>query len=97
MSILLYSELNIHKPELYQAYMEKMGPLFAAHGITLHANDTEAVPISGQPKPDKVVIIEFRDQAHMQAFLSEPDYIAAAADREASVTERTMIFKRWEG
>lgn len=95
MSILLYSELMIHAPERYAAYMEKVGPLFLEHGVTLHANDTAPVPISGQAKPDKVVVIEFRDEAHMQSFLALPAYQAAAADRDAGITERTMIFKRY--
>lgn len=95
MPLLLFSELNINDTDKYEAYMEKVGPLFLEHGIALHANDYDPVPMSGQDKPDKVVLIEFKNAQHMQNFLALPEYIAASQDRDAGVKERTMIFKSW--
>ena len=44
---------------------------------------------------DKVVVMEFRDDAHMQHFFGLPDYQEAQIHRDKGVKMRTVKTKRF--
>jgi uncharacterized protein (DUF1330 family) len=93
MSVLIFAKLNIHNRERYNRYMEKAGPMFVEHGVKIHAAD-DAPRIMGGGHADKVVLMEFRDHDHMQGFMSNPDYVEIAKDRDAGADLTSTMFNR---
>ena len=93
MGVFIFAKLNIHNKQRYNRYMEKAGPMFVEHGVVIHAAD-DAPRIMGGGAADKVVLMEFRDPAHMQAFMSHPDYVEIAKDRDAGADLTSTMFQR---
>jgi len=94
MSLFLYAQMEINDRERYKLYMNAAGPIFMREGVKVHAADDNPKPSSPEMKVDKVVLLEFRDKAHMKAFFMLPDYIEAGKDRDASTIMKTMMFER---
>ena len=92
MSLFIFAKLNIHDRARYNLYMEKAGPMFVEHDVKIHAAD-DAPRIMGGGAADKVVLMEFRDPAHMQGFMSHPDYLEIAKDRDAGADLTSTMFK----
>lgn len=97
MSHFIYAQMQIHDRERYALYMNAATPIFIREGVKVHAADDAPRPSSPEVKVDKVVLLEFRDKAHMKDFFALPDYIKAGIDRDASTTMNTMVFERFKG
>lgn len=97
MSQFIYAQMEIHDRKRYNLYMNAATPIFIREGVKVHAADDAPRPNSADVKVDKVVLLEFRDKAHMKDFFALPDYIKAGIDRDASTTMKTMVFERFKG
>jgi uncharacterized protein (DUF1330 family) len=95
MGVFIYAQLKIHDQDRYGAYMEAATPMFIEHGVVIHAADTSP-RFNNMPEADKVVLMEFRDMAHMGGFMSNPDYLEAAKDRDAGADIVSSVFERME-
>ena len=72
-------------------------PIFIREGVKVHANDEAPVPVTPGLHVDKVVLLEFRDTAHMKEFFALPDYVEAGKYRDAATTMNIIQFKRFIG
>jgi len=97
MSIFLFAQLEIHDRETYNRYMEAATPIFIREGVKIHAADDTPKSSSPEGHPDKVVLLEFRDDAHMKSFFALPDYIEAGKARDAGAILTTVKFERFKG
>ena len=97
MSTFIFSRLQIHDRERYDAYMAAAGPIFVREGVKIHAADDAPIALTPDAQCDKAVLLEFRDDAHIQSFFTIPEYIKAAKDRDASTTMSTTKFESYEG
>lgn len=80
----------------YQKYMDAAGPIFMREGVNFIVNDADPKPMTPNISMDKVVVAEFRDEAHMQHFFGLPDYKEAVKHRDKGVKMRTVITRRFE-
>lgn len=96
MSLIIIAFLDFIDVEEYQKYMEAAGPIFVREGVKLIVNDADPKPLTEGMAMDKVVVMEFRDQAHMQHFFSLPDYRKAQEHRDKGVKMRTVMTQRFE-
>jgi len=97
MSLFLFAFFEIHDRPTYEKYMAAAKPIFMREGVNVLANDEAPIPMSPGIKADKVVLLEFRDEAHMRAFFALPDYIEAGKFRDASTTMNIIRFDRFDG
>ena len=97
MSQFIYAQMEIHDRERYNLYMNAAKPIFIREGVKVHAADDAPRPSSADEQVDKVVLLEFRDKAHMKDFFALPDYVKAGIDRDAATTMKTMMFERFSG
>ncbi|MEM7729498.1 MAG: DUF1330 domain-containing protein [Pseudomonadota bacterium] len=96
MSLIVIAFLDITDPDEYRTYTEKAGPIFMREGVKLIVNDTDPKPLTEGMEMDKVVIMEFRDQAHMQGFFGLSDYREAQVHRDKGATMRTVMTQRFQ-
>ncbi|MGB3455630.1 MAG: DUF1330 domain-containing protein [Litorimonas sp.] len=95
MSLIIVAFLDYIDEAEYKRYMEKAGPIFMREGVSLIVNDADPKPLTEGMEMDKVVVMEFRDQAHMQHFFGLPDYLEAQAHRDKGVRMRTVMTQRF--
>lgn len=97
MSTFVLAQFQIHDKAGYARYVEIATPIFIREGVKILGNDESPVPISPGLKVDKVVLLEFRDDAHYKNFFTQPDYMAAAEHRNAASTITAVKFERFGG
>ena len=95
MSVFVFAKFAIHDFEGYQRYVELSTPIFIREGVKVLGNDMSPVHLSSDMKADKAVLLEFRDDAHMDAFFKLPDYIEAAKHRLAASKMSGIKFERF--
>jgi len=91
---MVFAKFKIHDRAGYQRYVELATPIFMREGVIFHGNDDAPRAITPDMEADKVVLMEFRDKAHMKAFFSAQDYMAAAKIRDAAATISAIMFER---
>lgn len=96
MSTFICTQFHIHDRAGYEEYVKLATPIFIREGVIIHASDNAPVGITPGVDFDKVVLLEFRDQAHMRGFFSASDYMAAAKIRDAASTLTAVQFERFK-
>ena len=91
MSTYLISTMTIHDPEIYRKYTSATPPTVERHGGRFLTRGDEVITLEGEPFKERMVIMEFPDRAHVEAWLSDPEYVAVAKYRYASSTGRVII------
>jgi len=95
MSTFVLAHFTIHDWDGYNHYVALATPIFMREGVQILANDEAPIAMTPNMKADKVVLLEFRDDAHMKTFFSLPDYMAAAKHRDAASKLSAVKFQRY--
>ena len=91
MSTYLISTMSIHDPETYRKYLALTPPTVSRHGGRFLTRGDEVITLEGEAFKDRMVIMEFPDRAHVDSWMSDPEYVEAAKFRYASSTGRVII------
>jgi uncharacterized protein (DUF1330 family) len=88
MAAYIYGNIEITNPELYEEYRREVPELIAAHGGRYLVRGGAVSVLEGTGVPQRQVILEFPDMAHLQAFYHSPAYqrLVAIRQRAASGT-----------
>ena len=85
------STMTIHDPKTYKRYTDVTPPIVKRHGGRFLTRGDTVTTAEGEPFTGRMVIIEFPDRAHAEAFYNDPDYQAASKYRRAASTSRLVI------
>jgi uncharacterized protein (DUF1330 family) len=96
MSTILVTLITFIDQEEYAHYAAMAGKLFMAEGVKVHVNDENPERVAGDIAADKVVVLEFRDDAHMAKVLGSEAYQAAMVHREKAIKIRTLKVERFQ-
>ncbi|MGI4794072.1 MAG: DUF1330 domain-containing protein [Janthinobacterium lividum] len=83
--------MSIHDPETYRRYTALTPALVERHGGRFLTRGNDVQTAEGAPFTERMVILEFPSAAAVQAWLADPDYVAAAKFRHAASTSRVII------
>lgn len=83
--------MSIHDPETYRRYTALTPALVERHGGRFLTRGDDVQTAEGEPFVERMVILEFASAAAVQAWLADPDYVAAAKFRHAASTSRILI------
>lgn len=88
MAAYIYGNIEITNAELYEEYRREVPALIAAHGGRYLVRGGAVSVLEGTGVPQRQVILEFPDMAHLQAFYHSPAYqrLVAIRQRAASGT-----------
>ena len=86
MAAYIYANVELHDPALYEAYRAEVPALIAAHGGRYLVRGGATTVLEGRGVPQRQVILEFPDMAHLQAFYTSPDYQRLIKIRQAAST-----------
>ena len=95
MSTILVTLITFTDRDEYAHYARMAGELFMAEGVQVHVNDESPEVVAGEIEADKVVVLEFRDDAHMRDVLGSEGYARAMVHREKAIRIRTLKVRRF--
>jgi uncharacterized protein (DUF1330 family) len=81
----------IRDPETYRRYTDRTPPLVKRHGGRFLTRGEEVMTAEGEPFKERMVILEFPNKRQVEAWLKDPDYVAACEFRRAASTGRILV------
>ncbi len=82
----IYGNIEVTRPDLYEEYRREVPALIAAHGGRYLVRGGAVSVLEGSAVPQRQVILEFPDMAHLQAFYTSPDYQRLIKIRQSAST-----------
>ncbi|WP_439517192.1 DUF1330 domain-containing protein [Hydrogenophaga sp.] len=86
MAAYIYANVQITDPALYETYRKDVPSVLAAHGGKFLVRGGAVTVLEGDGNPQRQVILEFPDMAHLQAFYQSPEYQRLVAIRQRAST-----------
>lgn len=83
--------MSIHDPKTYRKYTDKTPTTVRKYGGKFQTWGEEVTTLEGESYKDRMVILEFPTKTHVQDWLNDPDYQAAAIFRKASSTMARLL------
>ena len=93
MSVYLFADIAVNDADMYARYVENARPLVKQYGGRYLVQGGEAVPLSGNWSPERIIIIEFDTLEQLQRCFGSPEYRAIAPLREHSTQSRSIILQ----
>lgn len=93
MSVYIIAQLKFTRRELYDRYQSRFMGVFSKFKGKLLVADAHPVVLEGEWPRDKVVIMEFPDEAEATRFLDSPAYQDISRDRIAGATVLSLLVK----
>lgn len=93
MSCYIIAQLTFTRREIYDRYQARFAEVFRRFDGRLLAADEAPALLEGHWRGDKVVVLEFPDEAAALTFQSSPDYAEIAIDRKAGASAVVLMVK----
>ena len=91
MPVYLLIDINVLDQELYTEYTTQVLPLVERYGGRYLVRGNEVYPVSGNWRPERLVLVQFETMDQVQDFLACPDYQALIPLRHRASTSRSII------
>jgi uncharacterized protein (DUF1330 family) len=91
MAAYVVSMMAIHDPATYRKYTALTPPTVKRHGGRFLTRGDEVFTVEGEVYKDHMLIREFPSKAAVDAWMADPDYVAAAKFRHASSVARIFV------
>ena len=86
MAAYIYANVEVTDPVSYETYRSQVPALIEAHGGRYLVRGGAVAVLEGEGVPQRQVILEFPDMAHLQAFYTSPAYQRLIAIRQGAST-----------
>jgi len=90
MSAYIVVDANVHDPEAFKAYAERVGATLKAHGGKPIANNSPA-SLEGDWCPKRMVILEFADEEAAKGWYNSPEYQEIIPLRQVAATDSLVL------
>jgi|WetSurMetagenome_2_1015567.scaffolds.fasta_scaffold402860_2 uncharacterized protein (DUF1330 family) len=91
MPVYLLIEINVRDYELYSEYTTQVLPLVERYGGSYLIRGGEVFPVSGDWRPERLVLVQFETMDLVQDFLTSSEYQALIPLRLRASTSRALI------
>ncbi|MGH6642983.1 MAG: DUF1330 domain-containing protein [Bradyrhizobium sp.] len=95
MTVYVIAQLKFTHRELYNRYQSRFADVFRKFKGKLLVADEHPVVTEGSWERDKVVIMEFPDDATAHEFQTSPEYQEIAVDRKAGADAIVFTVRGW--
>jgi uncharacterized protein (DUF1330 family) len=90
MSVYMIIESTIKDREKYRQYIEQVSPVVTRFGGRYHVRG-ENIRTFGSWKPERIIVIEFPSESHVQDWLTSNEYQAIAPLRESGADTQAIL------
>ena len=91
MTVYMIAEIVVHDEEMYSEYVNAAYDIVSKYGGQYLVRGGNITPLSGDWKPERVLVIKFDDMIAVQNCFSSVEYRKVAHLRENSTTSRSII------
>jgi len=87
------SMMAIHDPETYKEYTDRTPEIVKKYGGKFLTRGEEVITVEGTTYQDRMVILEFPSQQHIEDWFADPAYQEAMKFRHASSTMHRLLIQ----
>ena len=91
MKAYLVLDLTVHDFGSFREYIEKVPAFIARHGGKYIVQGAEPVPLEGDWRPERMVILEFPARENATAFLTDPEFQGLLGLRHRTTTSKLVL------
>ena len=91
MSVYMIIEIEVKDDKLYAEYVEKVPAVIAKYGGSYLARSSQVTPLSGNWKPERIIVIEFETIEHLRRCFGSEEYREIAGLREQSAVGKAIV------
>ncbi len=84
-------DIKVINRDLYKEYLEKVPPIVKKFGGRYIARSENITAISGNWRPERVIILEFESTEQVATWLKSPEYAEVAYLRENSTVSNAVM------
>ena len=96
MTAYLVADIEVIDSELYRRYTEQAQPVIYRYGGRYLVRGGRATPLSGDWRPERLLIIEFESLEKLRACFDSEAYRRIAPLRERSTRSRSLVVEGFE-
>jgi uncharacterized protein (DUF1330 family) len=90
MSVYMIIESTVKDGKKYGEYIDRVSPIVARYGGRYHVR-TGNIQALGSWKPERIIVLEFPTENHIEDWLASPEYKAIAPLREEGADARAIL------
>jgi uncharacterized protein (DUF1330 family) len=90
MSVYMIIDSKVKDSQKYRQYLDQVSPIVTKYGGRYHVRG-EKIQSLGTWKPERIIVIEFPTEGHIQRWLSSPEYKAIASLREQGAETQAIL------
>ncbi len=91
MSVYMIIGVEITDPGAYAEYIKKVPPVLKKFGGRYLARGGDVTVLSGDWRPERVILLEFPSSEHVRQWLMSPEYAPLAVLREKSTRTKAIL------
>jgi uncharacterized protein (DUF1330 family) len=95
MSHFMIIQSKVRDAEKYHQYIDRVSPIVEKYGGRYHVR-CDQVKSLGSWKPERVIVIEFQSEDHIQSWLKSPEYAAVAPLRKEGADAQAIIVEGYQ-
>ena len=93
MRVYLIIDIEIRDGEKYREYIEQAKPIIESFGGHYIVREGKITPLSDEWKPERIVIIEFKDKESLRECFSSEKYLSIKHLREESIDFSSIMIE----
>lgn len=93
MVVYMLAEIEVKDPETYAQYVAQARPLVERHGGRYLARTSRVLPVAGDWRPERILLLEFDSLEKLQACFGSEEYRRIAPLRERSTVSRSIVIE----
>jgi uncharacterized protein (DUF1330 family) len=91
MPVYMIADIQITDPQRYAQYVDQVAKIVVQHGGRYLVRGGEVTSLSGNWRPERVIVIAFDSMEQLRACFASPEYLALAPLRERSTIARSIV------
>ena len=97
MAAYLIANITVQDPARFAEYREQVAPMIAAQGGRYLIRGGAVTVVEGDPKFDRVVVLEYPDMETLRRFYHGPDYAPLIALRQSCTISHVALVEGYAG
>lgn len=93
MPVYMIIDSKVKNSEHYQQYISKVSKIVAQYGGRYLARGSQITPITGDWRPERIILLEFPSEGNIREWLSSAEYQAITSLRESGADTRAVIIQ----
>lgn len=91
MAVYMIADITVKNAEAYERYVSAVRQIVERHGGRYHVRGGKVVPLFGDWRPERVILLEFDSMERLKACFGSEEYRRIAPLREQSTVSRSIV------